>query len=70
MNNEVNACGDQEVCEVFACKLSTRNHHVRLVEKCLHYGQAMCPQLTGQACSIDKIRRLKGALNLNEAYHV
>jgi len=70
----MNECGDQEFCEVFDSAKKLRCHWHRLNEKCIHYGKAMCPQLTGQACDVNKMRRLRSqngasCLDLNEAWH-
>lgn len=62
MDEDKSKCGHALTCEQFFCKVSTRNHHVRLTMPCLAQGSALCPIPSGQACSIDKMRKLRNEL--------
>jgi hypothetical protein len=54
-------CGQALTCSAFTCQYSTRNHHVRLTEACVT-DKALCPIPSGQACDINKMRRIKNEL--------
>lgn len=65
MDKDNSPCGHALTCEGFKCRLSTKNHHVRLTEKCLMEGTALCLIPNGQACDINKMRRLKNELSVS-----
>jgi len=52
-------------CPDFDTGHNMRNHHVRMYNPCLKRGTAMCPLPTGQACSIEKMNRIRSELKVS-----
>lgn len=52
-------CPEQESCKDYFCEHKRRTHYDRLNVLCLHFKDGACELLKGQACNIEKMRRIR-----------